>query len=280
MWDALRIDLVFALRTLRKNPGFSAAALLTLALGIGATTAAFSVVDGVLLEPLPYPEPDRLVALWVTEDDEGDREVPWLVPRLRDAAAEADAFQEVSGYTWEDITLTGIGDPELVYGVSVTNGLLTTLGISPALGRDIRAEESYPGEALVTVISHSFWRDRMGSDPEVLGRTLELSGRNYEIVGVAPPDFAFPSRASLWIPGQWSEPEYSRDRHFLRAVGSMRPGLLVLLGAVGMVLLIACANVANLFSIWGIQGLKALSPSGIPRLDNIGSHENGMRTSG
>ena len=362
MWDALRIDLLFALRTLRKNPGFSAAALLTLALGIGATTTVFSVVDGVLLEPLPYPEPDHLAALWMTREDEGDREVPWSVPRLREAAAESDAFQGVSGYSWEDLTLTGIGDPEMVYAVSVTNGLLTTLGVSPAQGRDIRPEESFPGAPLVAVISHSFWEERLGSDPEVLGQTLELSGRAYQIVGVAPPEFAFPRRASLWIPGQWSEPEYSRDRHFLRAVGMMRPGtsleaaqdemnavvvgmkendpgwnpemgiflqsleeftvgdvrlgLLVLLGAVGMVLLIACANVANLllargatragemavrstlgagrrvlvrqlmtesivlaaaggslgllFSLWGIQGLKALSPNGIPRLDNIG----------
>jgi putative ABC transport system permease protein len=362
MLDALRTDLRFAYRTLWKNPGFSVVALLTLGLGIGANTAVFSVVNGVLLDPLPYPDPDGLMAVWMTEESEGDLETPWSVPRLREAMAEARSFQSVSGYTWEDATLTGRGDPELVYAVSVTHGLLTTLGTPPSLGRDIRPEETLPGGPLVTVISHSFWTEKLGSDPEALGQLLKLSGRSYEIVGVAPPGFAFPSRARLWIPGQWSEEEYGRDRHFLRAVGRLQPGvrpgaaqeemnalavgmqerdsgwdpevgihlqslteatvgdvrlgLLVLLGAVGMVLLIACANVANLLlargasragemavrstlgagrgvltrqlmteslvlavgagalgvllSIWGIQGLKALSPRGLPRLDNVG----------
>ena len=131
MMDALRTDLRFALRTLWKNPGFSAAALLTLALGIGANTAVFSVVKGVLLDPLPYPDPDGLTAVWMTEDNGGELEVPWSVPRLRESMAEAGSFQSVAGYAWEDATLTGRGDPELVYAVSVTNGLLSTLGAAP-----------------------------------------------------------------------------------------------------------------------------------------------------
>jgi putative ABC transport system permease protein len=362
MLDAFRTDIRFAFRALWKNPGFSAAALLTLGLGIGANTAVFSVVNGVLLDPLPYPHPDELTAVWMSEANGGDLEVPWSVPRLRESMEEAGSFQSVSGYAWEDITLTGRGDPELVYAVAVTNGLLSTLGTAPALGRDIRPEETLPGGPLVVVISHSFWTEKMGSDPGILDQNLELSGKSYQIVGVAAPGFAFPSRANLWIPGQWSEEEYGRDRHFLRAVGRLqsgtpmvaaqdemnalalgmqdrdagwdpemgihlqslseftvgdvRLGLLVLLGAVGMVLLIACANVANLLlargatrtgemavrstlgagrgvlarqlmteslvlgvgagslgtllSIWGIQILKTMSPSGIPRLGNVG----------
>jgi predicted permease len=292
MLDALRTDLRFALRTLRKNPGFSVAALLTLSLGIGANTAVFSVVSGVLLDPLPYPEPDRLMALSMSDESDADYEMPWSVPRLRESMAQVASFQSVSGYTWEDMTLTGMGDPELVYAVSVTNGLLTTLGVAPVLGRDLRPEESLPGAPPVVVISHTFWEDRLGSDPGALGRTIELSGTLYQIVGVAPPDFSFPSRARLWVPGSWPESEFPRDRHFLRAVGRLkagispgaaqeemdatvlgmrevdpswdeevgihlqsltestvgdvRLGLLVLLGAMGMVLLVACANVANL----------------------------------
>jgi len=285
-------DLRFALRGLRKNPGFAAAAVLTLALGIGANTAVFAVVDGVLLEPLPYPEPNRLAVLSQTDEEDGDRDVPWSVPDLRDVAERTGELEGVAGYSWMDETLTGLGEPELVYAVGVTDGLLDVFGLRPFLGRDIRAEETLPGEARVALISHQFWTERLGADPDAVGRTLQLSGLPYEVIGVAPQGFGFPSRADFWIGGQWPEESHPRDRHFLRAVGrlppegtleraqaelsriaalmkdehpesnrargiylqsltessvgSARTGLLVLLGAVGMVLLIACANVANL----------------------------------
>ena len=289
---ALLRDIRFALRGLRKNPGFTAAALLTLALGIGANAAVFAVVDGVLLEPLPYPDPQGLAVLWQTDEEDGDLGIPWSVQDLRDVSQETRSVQAVAGYTWMDETLTGLGDPELVYAVGVTRGLLGVLGTPPVLGRDIRTEETLPGSHRVVVVSHAFWAERLGSDPGALGQTLQLSGLPYEIVGVAPEGFAFPSRAALWIPGQWPESTHPRDRHFLRAVGRLAPGstlgpaqaelsgiarrleeaypesnrargiylesltestvgsartgLLVLLGAVSMVLFIACANVANL----------------------------------
>jgi len=285
-------DLRFAFRSLRKNPGFAAVAVLTLALGIGANTAVFAVVDGVLLEPLPYPQPDDLVILWQTDEDDGDLEVPWSVQDFRDMASATRGFQAAAGYTWLDETLTGLGEPELVYAVGVTGGLLEVFGTPPVLGRDIREAEALDGGPRAAVISHAFWTERLGGDPEVLGRTLELSGVPHEIVGVAPEGFAYPSRAGLWIGGRWPEESHPRDRHFLRAVGRLSPGtdlrqaqaemdgiaarleeeypgsnrargihlrsltehtvadarvgLYVLLGAVGMVLLIACANVANL----------------------------------
>jgi predicted permease len=285
-------DLRFALRGLRKNPGFATAAVLTLALGIGANTAVFAVVDGVLLEPLPYPEPNRLAVLSQTDEEGGDRDVPWSVPDLRDVAERAEEVEGVVGYSWMDETLTGLGEAELVYAVGVTDGLLDTFGLQPFLGRDIRAEETLPGAARVALISHQFWTQRLGADPHAVGRALQLSGLSHEIIGVAPQGFGFPSRADFWIGGQWPEESHPRDRHFLRAVGRLPPdgtleraqaelngiaalmeeehpesnrargiylqsltessvgdartGLLVLLGAVGMVLLIACANVANL----------------------------------
>jgi len=146
----------------------------------------------------------------MTSESEGDLFVPWSVPRLKETAEQSRSFREIAGYTWEDITLTGMGDPELVYAVSVTNGLLTTLGVAPELGRDIRQGESLVGQPLVAVVSHSFWAERLGSDPGVLGRRLELSGQSYEIVGVAPAGFSFPSLAKLWIPGQWPSGDWRR----------------------------------------------------------------------
>ncbi|MGW8267000.1 MAG: ABC transporter permease [Longimicrobiales bacterium] len=289
---ALLNDLRFALRSLRKDPGFTTVAVLTLAMGIGANAAVFAVVDGVLLEPLPYPEPDRLAVLWQTDEEDGDLGVPWSVQDLGDVSAENRSFTAVAGHTWMDETLTGLGEPELVYAVGVTRGLLEVFGTPPFLGRDIRPDEALPGARRVAVVSHSFWTERLGADPSAVGRTLQLSGLPYEIVGVAPEGFTYPGRAALWIPGQWPEDTHPRDRHFLRAVGRLHPGstlagaqaeldgiahrleeahpnsnrargihlqsltgatvgeartgLLVLLGAVGMVLLIACANVANL----------------------------------
>jgi putative ABC transport system permease protein len=285
-------DLRFALRGLRKNPGFTTVAVLTLALGIGANAAVFAVVDGVLLEPLPFPQPDGLAVLWQTDEEDGDLGVPWSVQDLQDVSEETRSFQAVAGHTWMDETLTGLGEPELVYAVGVTRGLLEVLGTPPILGRDIRPEEALPGGARVVVVSHAFWQERLGGSPAAVGQVLQLSGLPYEVVGVAPEGFAFPSRAALWIPGQWPEETHPRGRHFLRAVGRLAPGgtlpaaqaelsgiasrleeaypesnrargihlesltqatvgdartgLLVLLGAVGMVLLIACANVANL----------------------------------
>lgn len=169
-------DLRFAVRTLRKSPGFTAVAVLTLALGIGANTAVFAVVDGVLLEPLPYPDPEGLTMIWQTDDQDGDLEMPWSVPDLLDVKGATEGLDGLAGYAWLDETLTGLGEPELVYAVGVTTGLLEAFDTPPALGRDIRPEEALEGGPRVAVISHAFWTERLGGDPEVLGRTLELSG--------------------------------------------------------------------------------------------------------
>jgi putative ABC transport system permease protein len=291
MQNAFR-DVHYALRAFKRNPGFVTVATLTLALGIGADTAIFSVVNGVLLEPLPYPEPDNLVALRMTNEERGDRQIPWSVPNLRDVESESRTFESITGYQWKDFTLTGFGEPELVNAVGVTGGLLETLGVRPLLGRDIRKEETIAGGPAVAVLSHAFWQERFAGDAAVVGRTIQSSGEPLEIVGVAPPGFEYPRRAQVWIPGQWDPEAYDRGRYFLRAVGRLAPditlemaqaelsgiaallaeeypqsnrsrgvallslteytvgdarlGLLIMFGAVGLVLLIACANVANL----------------------------------
>ena len=292
MFSALWRDTRIALRGFRRNPGFVIVATLTLALGIGANTAIFSVVNGVLLEPLPYPEPDKLVAMTMTDEERGDMRGPWSVPYLKDLEGESRSFESISGYQWLDYTLTGAGEPELVYAVGVTSGLLGTLGVRPLMGRDIRKEETDAGGPAVAVLSHAFWQERFGGDPAILGRSIQLSDVPFEIVGVAPPGFEFPRHAHLWVPGQWDLEAYPRSRYFLRTVGRLAPNvtlevaqaevsgvaarlseensqsnstrgvalyslteytvgdvrleLLIMFGAVGLVLLIACANVANL----------------------------------
>jgi putative ABC transport system permease protein len=290
-------DLRFAARTLAKAPLFTLATVLVLGLGIGASTATFSVVNGVVLKPLPYPEPDDLLALWMTDDEDGDLEVPWSYPSFFDVDTEQESFSSITAWEWVDATLTGSGDPTIVYAVGVSSGMLGTLGVQPLLGRDIQPEETVQGGPLVTVLSHRLWQERFGGDENVLTTTIQLSNRTYQIVGVAPPDFAYPRGAALWVPGEWSEETHDRGRHFLRVLGRLRPdvaletaqaelsgiasrleeeypesneargihlvtlkeetvgdirmALLVLLGAVGMVLLIACANVANLLLVRG-----------------------------
>jgi len=294
-----------AVRSLRRNPGFSAVAIVTLALGIGANTAVFSVVNGVLLKPLPYPEPGRLVALFQTVPDEGAMQLPWSVPNLRDAEQATEAFSSVVGYRWRDLTLTGIGEPQLTRSVAVSGSILGVFGVRPALGRDLEREETLPGGPAAAVVSHSFWRERLGGDPAAVGRTIQLSGVAFEVVGVAPPGFEYPRGAEIWVPGQWSETDYPRGRLTLSAVGRLAPGvaieraradlavaasrlaseypdanggisamvlplryyevanvrlgLVVLLGAVAMVLLIACVNVANLVLARGANRVAELA---------------------
>jgi putative ABC transport system permease protein len=303
--DNLVQDIRFAARTLGRSPLFAGATILVLGLGIGASTATFSVVNGVVLKPLPYPSPDELVAAHMTDDEDGDLEVPWSEPSLRDVSVEQSSFASLTGWEWRDLTLTGIGDPTIVYAVGVSSGMMATLGAHPALGRDIRPEETLPGGPRVAVVSYGFWQNRLGGAEDVLGRSLQLSGLSYEIVGVAPEEFAYPRSAALWVPGHWTQETHPRDRHFLRVIGRLNPdvsiqtaqaelsaiadrleeeypesnhargihlvplkeetvgdvrtGLLVLLGAVGMVLLIACANVANILLARGAARVREIA---------------------
>jgi len=291
-------DLRLALRTLSKSPGFTAAAILTLALGIGANTAIFSVVYGVLVKPLPFQEPERLVRLYEINPNRGWDRATLSGANFLDMQG-LKSFASVTAHAWVGrASLTGEGEPRAILNCGVFGNFFSTLGVTPFLGRGFTAEESWDGNDQVAVLSHAFWREHFGEDREIVGKSLTLNGRSYTVVGVAPPDFAFPREGiDLWTPVGWDREFYSavwfRRAHYLQGIGRLAPGvtpevaqaelmtlmerlraeypetnehytgagflplkewivgeqrraLLVLLAAVGLVLLVACANVANL----------------------------------
>jgi putative ABC transport system permease protein len=283
--ENLALDVRYALRLLVKRPAFTLIAVATLALGIGANTAIFSVVDGVLLRPLPYPRPDRLVSFRSQQS----------LPDLDDVRAQNQVFEYCGGVVIQAQDYTGGSEPIQVQAALVNSDLFGALGIQPALGRLItEAEDQYGGERVV-VLSDKFYKRQFGGNPTVIGTAMLLSGLSYTIIGVMPSDFAMPREevdlfASLRVvnpvaarergvhflrtyvrmkPGvnlaqaqadmapidQWLEqhfPEHNKGRHSRliglheRLVGDTRPALLILFGSVGLVLLIACANFANL----------------------------------
>ncbi len=290
-------DLRYALRQLRREPGFTAVAVLTLALGIGATTAIFSVVHGILIRPLPYPEPDRVVSVWNTYEEGrltlSERE--FVAYRAVD-----DVFEGVGTYQFGSVNLTGgEGEAERVRSASVTYDLLPLLGVSPLLGRHAAPEAESPGGPSVVVLAEGLWRRRYGGDPEILGRMIQVDGAPSTVIGVLPERFRLPldyggPSARAYFPAPVPIEPDPRNIHFLNGlarlrgdvepararaavaaaaarvkeelgdrlpeafsatvvpareevVGDVRTSVLLLLGAVGLLLLIACANVANLF---------------------------------
>jgi len=293
--DRLLQDTRYGLRQLRRSPGFTVTAVLTLALGIGANTAIFTLVNSVLLRPLPYRESDRLVAVFLHEKHIGERRNAtspydyhqWLQNRVFETMAAATPWSPV---------LTGNDRPDVVEGLRASPTLFQMLRADAALGRTFRPEEGEPGNHRVVVLSHELWQRRFGSDRGLVGRTIELDGEPYTVIGVMPPGFQFPPfwavDAGLWTPLAFTPEERNRHARFLRAFARLRPGitieqaqsemdsiarrieqensqgnsstgvnveplqepvvsgarpvLLVLLGAVGFVLLIGCANIANL----------------------------------
>ncbi len=227
MAPGLLQDLRYGLRLLLRNPGLSAAALLALGLGIGANTAIFSVVDAVLLRPLPYADPDRLYALFQVRD-EGDRSHDRLsdddVVELREITAPA-----LNVAAWNTpiggFGLAGAGDPERVFGTAVTADLFAVLGVTPVIGRGFLPEDGRPGAADVVVLSDALWRRRFGADPAVVGRAITIDGRQETVVGVMPAGFRFPrdTAAALWTVLR-PERSDSRPPYYLRALARPRDG--------------------------------------------------------
>jgi len=287
-------DLRFGARSLWRRPGFALAAVLTLALGIGANVSMFSVVNSVLLSPLPYPEPDDLMVVWTVNKENGQRKRTLDHPDVRAIQAQLPDLA-VSGYAGTRPTLTGFGVPEVLFGARVTDGLIDVLGLTPVLGRDLQASDDIPDGPRVLVISHSFWTSRLGRNADVLGSMVELNGEPWEVVGVAPEGFDYPDGSELWMPRQHDPEGCGHGCRIMSAIARVAPGgtlpevqsrldamsagiasdfpdahefegfkldsmldnevadvrtaLWILLGAVGMVLLIACANVANLMLV-------------------------------
>jgi predicted permease len=224
-------DLKYGLRMLAKNPGFTVVAVLTLALGIGANTAIFSVVNGVLLNPLRYPEPERLVALYSRDGNFTRSSIAY--PNFLDWVRDNRSFSALAAYRGEDFNLMGMGEPERVPGEMVSATFFPLLGVKPVIGRMFLPQEDQVGAAPVVLISSGLWNRKFASSPEVLGKSLTLSGTAYTIVGVIPADFHytgdnFHHHTDVFTPiGQWNDPTF-RDRRTgmgMDAVGRLKPGV-------------------------------------------------------
>ena len=223
-------DLRYAIRMLLKSPGFSAIAILTLALGIGANTALFSVINGVLLNPLPYSEPNQLAAIYAKTQDFTHSSISY--PNFLDWAREQHSFSALAAFRPDDFNLTGMGQPERVKAEMISATFFSTLGVSPVAGRMFRAEEDVVGAQPVALISAGFWSRKFGSVPDAVGKTINLNGTGYAIVGVIPGDFHYESgnfhESDVYIPiGQWNDSTF-RDRRVgmgTDAVGRLKPGV-------------------------------------------------------
>jgi predicted permease len=219
-------DLRYGVRLLVKSPGFTLVALFTLALGIGANTAIFSVLDAVLLRPLPYAEPERLAMIW---EDASFASFPKNTPspaNYWDWKQRNHSFVDMAAIRTASVSLTDGGAPEFVVGVSVTSNLLPVLGIKPLIGRNFTPEEDRSAATLV-VLGHGLWKQRFGGDAGIIGRSIRMSGVPHTVIGVMPPGFNFPSRnIAFWRPIGFGAKEYTnRGQHFLRVVGRLKPGV-------------------------------------------------------
>src|SRR5262249_8594914 len=220
-------DLRYGLRMLIKSPGFTAVAVLALALGIGANTATFSLADAILLRPLLLKDLERLVI--VADAIEGaatDFNQPISPADFLDFREQSKTLDHLSAYTWWNANLTGSGDPERVQGFLVTADFFEALGEKPLLGRTFFPNEDQPGLERVVVLGHGLWERRYGADPKVLGSTVELNGQSYQVIGVMPKDFRYPAPAELWAPLPMT-PQYriTRGAWDLYGVARLKPGV-------------------------------------------------------
>ena len=212
-------DLRYATRSLRSSPGFAAVAVLTLGLGIGATTAIFAVVDAVMLQPLPFREAERLVHVWETTPEGED--FTSSDPNYLDFRDRNHSFEGMAAYKQSALSLTGSGEPRRLEGMAVTHSLFALLGVEPALGRTFLPEEDVPGgDRRVVVLGHALWQDEFGGDPGIVGRTITLDRQPYTITGVMPAGFDYPD-AELWVPLA-PDPAWERDDHWLWVIGRLR----------------------------------------------------------
>jgi predicted permease len=227
--DQFFLDLRIAARTLTKRRGFTIVALLTLALGTGATTAIFSVADEVLRKPLPYADAGRIVSLWGTARDNPGPNIVGTVSHLNylDWKREATSFESMALYSATNFVVNGVGDADLIRGGTVTPDFFHLFKAAPVLGREFMPEEDLPNGPRVVVISYAFWQERLGGRPDVIGLTIGLSSGPTEIVGVAPRGFDFPNHASLWTPIQNNDQTCGRGCVYLDGIARVAGGVSV-----------------------------------------------------
>jgi putative ABC transport system permease protein len=296
--ESIAQDLRYGLRQLKRNPGFTAVAVVTLALGIGANTAIFSVVNGVLLRPLPYKDPGRLVTFYAPSARNFDG-----TSAMADWTEDSKTLENISVYEQGEINVTGEGPPEHMFAAEVSEHFFTLFGIPLLQGRTFLPAEEKTTPAQVAVISHSLWQTRYGSDPDLIGESIGLNGKPFTVIGIMPAGFGFPGATQIWIPlparledemfggntilpyqvarlrpginleqatseleliahrnaNNWGDVKVSLVPLHTRLVGDVRPALLLLFAAVGMVLLIACADIVNLLLARGASRFREMA---------------------
>ncbi|MGB7726951.1 MAG: ABC transporter permease, partial [Candidatus Acidiferrum sp.] len=224
LWlEQLLQDVRFGLRVLAKSPGFTAVAILTLALGIGATTAIFSVVYGVLLRPLPYRNPEQIVRLW--EQNESGGRMNFADANFADVRAQDHSLSGLAVYHNGIATVTGHGEPTRTAMASVSRDFFSVMGVQPVLGRDFAPEEQRPNAPTVALVSYAYWKQTLGSNPDLSPIRLKIDGQPTSVIGVLPPGFRFPDNSDIWISSELSEPLPSRSAHNDRLVGRLRDGI-------------------------------------------------------
>src|SRR5262245_8627432 len=291
--DAIRQDARYGVRTLRRSPGFTIVAAATLSLGIGASTAIFSVANTIMFRPLPFTDPPRLMRLWESNPEKGWPTFSASHPNFLDWRAQNHSFEQLAAQSSGGFTLTSNGMAEIVRAITVTADFLPALGVAPSLGRNFRTDEDRPGgHTTVAILVHDFWQRKFAADPAVVGTSLTLDGRPFDVIGVMPSSFKWGNRTDLLVPLA-PDPARSRGDHRLLVIGRLASGvsidqaraemngiasrlgqqfpesnrgwsvristfydwivpeetrraIVIFMGAVGLVLLIACGNVASL----------------------------------
>jgi predicted permease len=227
--EAMFQDIRFALRQLRKSPAFMAVAVVTLALGIGANTAIFSVVNSLLLKPLRFRDPDRLVRVWHVPPAKSFPGMPQFAvsaANYLDWESQNHSFERMAIYTFRSFTLTDGNKPEQVDAGAASSQFFPTLGVEPMLGRTLLPEEDQQGRSNVVVLSFRFWQQHFGSNREIVGRNVVMDGRNFLVAGVMPPSFRFPESAQMWTPMAWTEQErVVRGEHHYGVIARLKPGV-------------------------------------------------------